>query len=83
MTDASPVQPNAATVAARGGRAPEFHTEPSAPPIYMTTAFDLEDLQHLDAVTSGNAACHPPGFRRQSEKALYSLDLFWYFFRSS
>jgi cystathionine beta-lyase/cystathionine gamma-synthase len=55
MTETAPVTPHEATIAARGGRAAEFQTEPSAPPIYMTTAFDLEDLQQLDAVTSGNA----------------------------
>ncbi|HET6426648.1 MAG TPA: PLP-dependent transferase, partial [Planctomycetaceae bacterium] len=45
-----------ATIAARGGWTPEFVTRPSAPPIYMTTAFDLEDLGQLDAVATGREA---------------------------
>jgi cystathionine beta-lyase/cystathionine gamma-synthase len=44
----------AATVAARAGWSPEFTTRSSSPPIYMTTAFDLESLEQLDAVTSGH-----------------------------
>ncbi len=42
-----------ATIAARGGWVEEFDTPPSTPPIYMTTAFDLDDLTQLDAVVSG------------------------------
>lgn len=45
-----------ATLAARGGWVPEFRTRPSTPPIYLTTAFDLDDLTHLDTITSGQAA---------------------------
>lgn len=48
------VADDAATIAARGGWTPAFVTRSSAPPVYMTTAFDLEDLQQLDAVTSGS-----------------------------
>lgn len=44
------------TIAARGGWSPEFVTRPSAPPIYMTTAFDLEDLGQLEAVATGREA---------------------------
>jgi len=47
-----------ATIAARGGWSPNFATRPSAPPVYMTTAFDLDDLTQLDAVTSGQT----PGY---------------------
>jgi cystathionine beta-lyase/cystathionine gamma-synthase len=46
------------TRAARGGWTAAFETRPSAPPIYLTTAFDLEDLSQLDAVTGGQQ----PGF---------------------
>ncbi len=42
-----------AKIAARGGWAPPFTTPPSNPPIYMTTAFDLEGLDQLDAVAAG------------------------------
>ena len=55
MTDA-PHQPATATSAARGGWVPDFVTRPSAPPLYQTTAFDLEDLGQLDEVVSGQAA---------------------------
>ncbi|MBI1345139.1 cystathionine gamma-lyase [bacterium] len=44
---------NDATIAARGGWAPDFVTRPSAPPIYMTTAFDIEDLGQLEDITTG------------------------------
>lgn len=44
-----------ATLAARGGQPPEFVTRPSAPPVYLTTAFDLEGLEQLDAVAAGQA----------------------------
>jgi cystathionine beta-lyase/cystathionine gamma-synthase len=47
---------DAATIAARGGWTGAFVTRSSAPPVYMTTAFDLEDLQQLDAITSGSTA---------------------------
>ena len=42
-----------ATVAARAGCAPEFTTKSSSPPVYLTTAFDLESLEQLEAVTGG------------------------------
>jgi hypothetical protein len=45
--------PDPATVAARAGCAPEFTTKPSSPPVYLTTAFDLESLEQLEAVTGG------------------------------
>jgi len=49
-----PVPPfDDATIAARGGWTPDFVTRPSAPPIYMTTAFDIEDLGQLDDITTG------------------------------
>jgi O-succinylhomoserine sulfhydrylase len=41
------------TVTARAGWAPEFTTRSSAPPIYLTTAFDIESLEQLDSVTGG------------------------------
>ncbi len=53
MSTAPDDAPQDATIAARGGWAPEFETRPSAPPIYMTTAFDLDDLAQLDAVAAG------------------------------
>ncbi|MDZ4685774.1 MAG: aminotransferase class I/II-fold pyridoxal phosphate-dependent enzyme [Planctomycetaceae bacterium] len=46
-------RPDESTIAARGGWAAEFETRPSAPPVYLTTAFDLDDLQQLDAVVGG------------------------------
>src|SRR6476661_1735260 len=49
--DQSPASP--ATLAARGGQPPEFVTRPSAPSVYLTTAFDLEGLEQLDAVAAG------------------------------
>ena len=45
--------PDPATVAARAGCAPEFTTKSSSPPVYLTTAFDLESLEQLEAVTGG------------------------------
>lgn len=42
-----------ATLAARGGQPPEFVTRASAPPVYLTTAFDVDDLDQLDAITAG------------------------------
>lgn len=45
--------PSDGTVAARGGWAEAFTTRTSAPPIYMTTAFDIESLEQLDSVTAG------------------------------
>ncbi|MFO0917258.1 MAG: PLP-dependent aspartate aminotransferase family protein [Planctomycetaceae bacterium] len=42
-----------ATLAARGGWTDDFVTRPSAPPVYMTTAFDLDGLEQLDAVAGG------------------------------
>lgn len=45
--------PDDSTTCARGGWSTEFVTRPSNPPIYQTTAFDLEGIEQLDAVTSG------------------------------
>ncbi|WP_373650454.1 PLP-dependent aspartate aminotransferase family protein [Schlesneria sp. DSM 10557] len=45
--------PDPATIAARAGLAPPFTTRSSSPPIYMTTAFDLESLEQLDSVVGG------------------------------
>jgi cystathionine beta-lyase/cystathionine gamma-synthase len=47
------MSPDAPTLAARGGWPPDFVTRPSAPPVYLTTAFDLESLEQLDAVVAG------------------------------
>lgn len=41
------------TLAARAGCSPEFTTRSSSPPVYMTTAFDIESLDQLEAVTGG------------------------------
>lgn len=41
------------TLVARGGWTEAFTTRSSAPPVYMTTAFDIESLEQLDSVTSG------------------------------
>lgn len=54
MTDNPPKNISDSTIASRGGWSPNFVTPPSAPPIYMTTAFDLESLEQLDAVAAGN-----------------------------
>ena len=51
MSAEQPLDPS--TIAARAGWSPEFTTRSSAPPIYMTTAFDIESLDQLDAVTGG------------------------------
>lgn len=48
-----PTAPDPSTIAARGGWPPEFTTRPSAPPVYLTTAFDLESLEQLDSVAGG------------------------------
>ena len=50
-TDDSTASPS--TIAARGGWSPEFTTRTSAPPVYMTTAFDIESLEQLDSVVGG------------------------------
>jgi cystathionine beta-lyase/cystathionine gamma-synthase len=52
-TDNSDPTPDSSTVAARAGWSPEFTTRTSSPPVYLTTAFDIESLEQLDAVTSG------------------------------
>lgn len=43
----------AATQAARGGWVEPFTTRPSAPPVYLTTAFDFHDLDQIEAVYHG------------------------------
>ncbi len=55
MTSESSESPelDSSTLAARAGYAPEFTTRSSAPPIYMTTAFDIESLEQLDSVAGG------------------------------
>lgn len=53
MSDSTDHVPAESTLAARGGWVEDFSTRPSAPPVYLTTAFDLVDLQHLDAVVAG------------------------------
>ncbi|QDV32078.1 Cystathionine beta-lyase [Planctopirus ephydatiae] len=42
-----------ATTATRGGHVPPFSTPPSAPAIYMTTAFDLPGLAEFEEVLAG------------------------------
>jgi cystathionine beta-lyase/cystathionine gamma-synthase len=44
------------TICARGGWAPDFVTRPSSPPVYMTTAFDLDGLEQLDDIASSRVA---------------------------
>ena len=44
------------TICARGGWAPPFATQTSSPPIYMTTAFDVEGLEQLDDIAAGRVA---------------------------
>ena len=44
---------DSSTVAARAGWAPEFTTRSSAPPLYLTTAFDIESLEQLESVAGG------------------------------
>lgn len=46
------------TTCARGGWVPEFATRTSAPPIYMTTAFDVDGLEQLDDIAAGRV----PGY---------------------
>lgn len=41
------------SVCARGGWTEEFSTQPSNPPIYQTTAFDLHGVDQLEDVVSG------------------------------
>ncbi len=41
------------TIAARGGWSRALGTVPSTPPIYQTTAFDLEGIEQLDAIIAG------------------------------
>lgn len=57
MTDSASADsdrtPADATQAARGGWTANFTTRTSAPPVYLTTAFDLESLEQLDHVTTG------------------------------
>ncbi len=54
MTAETP-EPNLdpSTIAARAGWSPDFITRPSSPPVYLTTAFDIESLEQLDAVAGG------------------------------
>lgn len=44
---------NDSTICARGGWSDDFVTRPSNPPIYQTTAFDVDGLEQLDALSSG------------------------------
>lgn len=44
---------NEATLAARGGWTEPFTTRTSSPPVFMTTAFDIESLEQLDSITGG------------------------------
>ncbi|MCY2966338.1 MAG: aminotransferase class I/II-fold pyridoxal phosphate-dependent enzyme [Planctomycetota bacterium] len=44
------------TRAARGGWYRDFATRPSTPAIFQTTAFDVDGLEQLDAITSGREA---------------------------
>ncbi len=44
------------TRAARGGWYREFATRPSTPAIFQTTAFDVDGLEQLDAITTGREA---------------------------
>lgn len=41
------------SICARGGWYPEFKTRSSAPPIWQTTAFDMDGLEQLDAIGGG------------------------------
>lgn len=50
MTDE---RPSDEATCARGGWYPDFTTRPSAPAIWQTTAFDIDGLSQLDAVSSG------------------------------
>lgn len=45
--------PDPSTIAARAGWTPDFVTRTSAPPVYMTTAFDIESLEQLESVAGG------------------------------
>src|SRR3954468_11884806 len=51
-------QPSSETVCARGGWVPKFVTQTSAPPIYMTTAFNVDGLEQLDDIAAGRV----PGY---------------------
>lgn len=53
MSAHSEQPPDDSSTAARGGWVEPFTTQPSNPPIYQTTAFDLDGLDQLDSVTSG------------------------------
>jgi cystathionine beta-lyase/cystathionine gamma-synthase len=41
------------TRAARGGWSREFQTRPSTPPLFLTTAFDVDGLEQLEAIATG------------------------------
>lgn len=41
------------TRAARGGWYRDFKTRPSTPPLFLTTAFDVDGLEQLEAMTAG------------------------------
>lgn len=45
--------PSDDAICARGGWYPDFTTRPSAPALWQTTAFDLEGLEQLEAITTG------------------------------
>ncbi|MBM4077545.1 MAG: PLP-dependent transferase, partial [Planctomycetes bacterium] len=49
----SEINRNESTMAARGGWVSPFVTRSSSPPVYLTTAFDIESLEQLDSITSG------------------------------
>lgn len=56
MDSSATPSPSLESLCARGGWAEEFHTRPSAPPLYMTTAFDVAGLEQLEAIQTGREA---------------------------
>lgn len=46
-------RPDDSTICARGGWSDDFVTRPSNPPIYQTTAFDVDGIEQLEELSSG------------------------------
>lgn len=53
MTDSEHLPADDSVTSARGGWAEPSSTQPSNPPVYQTTAFDLDGLDQLNAIVSG------------------------------
>lgn len=57
-TEPRPQSPETPSIPARMGEIQPFATQPSAPPIYQTTAFDVPDFETLNQIYHGETPGH-------------------------